>query len=113
MHAGGLRRVGVLAAWLLDLGAVFFDEAACAVACARRLRRYPRLPKPPHELQKNIDMTKPRMPTIIRIRPIVWMLNREVVTETAKRKMAPTAINRRPVPTPMRYLQDRCCQASA
>jgi len=32
------------------------------------------------------------MPTIIRISPIVWRLNPVVVTDTAKRRIAPTAI---------------------
>jgi hypothetical protein len=41
-------------------------------------------------LQNNSDNTKPRAPAIIKMIPTVLMLNPEVVTSTAKVKMAPT-----------------------
>jgi hypothetical protein len=41
-------------------------------------------------LQKSSDNTKPRAPAIIKMIPTVLMLNPEVVTSTAKVKMAPT-----------------------
>jgi hypothetical protein len=41
-------------------------------------------------LQNSSDNTRPRAPAIIRMIPTVLMLNPEVVTSTAKVKMAPT-----------------------
>jgi hypothetical protein len=41
-------------------------------------------------LQNSSDNTKPRAPAIIKMIPTVLMLNPEVVTSTAKVKMAPT-----------------------
>jgi hypothetical protein len=41
-------------------------------------------------LQNSSDSTRPRAPAIIRMIPTVLMLNPEVVTSTAKVKMAPT-----------------------
>ena len=49
-----------------------------------RLRRYG------EKLLQNSNNTKPRAPAIIKMIPTVLMLNPEVVTSTAKVKMAPT-----------------------
>lgn len=57
---------------------------------ARVLRRV--LPNLPQEFQKNKDKTSPTAPTIISIKPAVWTLKPVVVTDTAKSKIAPTAM---------------------
>src|SRR5215213_4485495 len=59
-------------------------------------------------LQNSSDNTKPRAPATIKMTPTVLMLNPEVVTSTAKVKMAPTTSRKMLTPRlkAARLLQD-------
>ncbi len=59
-------------------------------------------------LQNSSDNTKPKAPAIIRMIPTVLMLNPEVLTFTAKVKIAPTT--RRKILTPrLKFLASSTC----
>jgi hypothetical protein len=64
-------------------------------------------------LQNSSDNTKPRAPAIIKMIPTVLMLNPEVVTSTAKVKMAPTTNRKRLTPRLNLFASSRMrCQCS-
>ncbi len=57
--------------------------------------------KPPQLDQKSIEMTRPRMPTIIRMTPMALMSRPSASVVTPQVRMAPTAINRMLTEIPM------------
>src|ERR1700730_4815659 len=61
-------------------------------------------PAPPHDDQKIAEMIPPRMPTIMRIQPTVWMFIPLVCWLTANARIAPTAVIKMLTPSPMRKL---------